>query len=211
MPECSFSAVPHMILFQGIYCNQTPCCRHTNPPGCRCRRPRPRPRPRFSPCWVSARPRPRLQRRRFGGSNSAQWAAQWAGARRGGGRRRLPTSASPQPSPQVRRRRLPPRPRPALSLATTTRRHRCGRPLHSGRPSRRRPPRPRSTLSSALALHALKILQRESILNNAQCFYIGNHFVPLQRDANRSTVGVARSTHANFHALVGVGVAGAIE
>jgi len=34
LPECSFSAVPHMILFQGIYCNQTPCCRHTNPPGC---------------------------------------------------------------------------------------------------------------------------------------------------------------------------------
>ena len=79
--------------------------------------------------------------------------------------------------------------------------HRCGRPLHCGRPSRRRPPRPRSTLSSASALRALKILQRESILNNAQCYYIGNHFVPLQRDANRSTVGVAQSTFANFHAL----------
>ena len=47
-------------------------------------------------------------------------------------------------------------------------RHRCGRPLHCGRPSRRHPPLPRSTISSASALHALKILQRESILNNAQ-------------------------------------------
>jgi len=36
-------------------------------------------------------------------------------------------------------------------------------------------------------------------------------YLSVQRDANRSTVGVARSTHANFHALVGVGVAGAIE
>jgi hypothetical protein len=55
-------------------------------------------------------------------------------------------------------------------------------------------------------LHALEILQRESILNDAQRYCIGNDFVPLQRDANHSTAGVARSTHANFHrdALVGV-------
>ena len=48
---------------------------------------------------------------------------------------------------------------------------------------------PTRTLSSASALQALKILQLQSISNNAPCCEIGNNFVPLQHDESRWNSG----------------------
>ena len=190
--QCSTVAL--IVLFQDIYCNPPLCSRNAAAL-----------QQAYKSIWVCR----------------ARWAMLGKGATHGSdatseqhARRRPRRQRRRQLSPQetVGRQSLP-LARSARSLALplwTSSSRWPGR----GRPCRRRPSRPRSTLStllSASALQALKTLQWKSILNNAQCWDIGNNCVPLAMRCksvnNGPSMGVARSTHENFHAFVSIRVA----